>query len=406
MAQTIRSARQKLANGSYSDPIPFGADAKNIKLINGYDLDEALGRIDVANNGNVQAQLDKHTQDITANKISIDNGNVEIANLQSRVSINETKISTNELAIEDNAANIQKNAQDILVNAQNISSNDTDILNLQSRVEKNENDIGEHYTLIQTNISDIDMLKNKTTVNETNITTNTSNIERLDSRISEEVEVLNSNIQSIEGAFSGDLSGLTTRVGNNEKAINENARNIEALQEKDIEVQAIITNHGNNIDELISTTNTHTTDIANAVTKIEAAPFVKGIEYNGSTYTFTFTKYDNSVQTIELPFENLIERGYYDTETEEIVLVLSTKEEVRIPAANLVDDYTGKDGAQIKTSVVNNIIEATIKANSIDETFLSTDIQTTLTSMKGMYTKAEIDALLAGRSEFVEIDTW
>ena len=117
-------------------------------------------------------------------------------------------------------------------------------------------------------------------------------------------------------------------------------------------------------------------------------------------------KYDNSVQTIELPFENLIERGYYDTETEEIVLVLSTKEEVRIPAANLVDDYTGKDGTQIKTSVVNNIIEATIKANSIDETFLSTDIQTTLTSMKGMYTKAEIDALLAGRSEFVEIDTW
>ena len=108
MAQTIRSARQKLANGSYSDPIPFGADAKNIKLINDYNLDEALGRIDVANNGNVQAQLDKHTQDITANKISIDNGNVEIANLQSRVSINETKISTNELAIENNATNIQK----------------------------------------------------------------------------------------------------------------------------------------------------------------------------------------------------------------------------------------------------------------------------------------------------------
>ena len=65
-------------------------------MINDYNLDEVSVELDVANNGNVQAHQINILQDITANKISIDNGNVEIANLQSRVFINETKISTNE----------------------------------------------------------------------------------------------------------------------------------------------------------------------------------------------------------------------------------------------------------------------------------------------------------------------
>ena len=139
------------------------------------------------------------------------------------------------------------------------------------------------------------------------------------------------------------------------------------------------------------------TSIADKVTKAEAAPFVKGIEYNGSTYTFTFTKYDNSTQIIELPLENLIERGYYDTETEEIVLVLSSGEDVRIPAASLVDDYTGKENTQIKVNVANNEIEAVLKTGSVTEEHLDAALQTRLDT---------IEDNIATRSEFVEVESW
>lgn len=152
--------------------------------------------------------------------------------------------------------------------------------------------------------------------------------------------------------------------------------------------------------------NKHTQDMADKVTKAEAASFIEGIDYNGSTYTFTFTKYDGSTQIVDLPLENLIDRGYFDNTTKEIVLILSTGEEVKIPAASLVDEYTGKNNTQIKTTVANNIIEAVLQTGSIDETYLTTVLQTRLTNMEDKYTKAEVDTLLSARSEFEEIDTW
>lgn len=57
MAQKIKSMKQKLSNGTYSNAIPFGADAVNVDLENGYDLETALGSIEVETKGSVQNQL-------------------------------------------------------------------------------------------------------------------------------------------------------------------------------------------------------------------------------------------------------------------------------------------------------------------------------------------------------------
>ena len=404
MAQTIRSAKQKLASGVYSNPIPFGAEAVNVDLANGYNLEDTLGNIDVANKGAVQAQLDKHTQDIATNKANIESNDVDIINLQSRASVNEANIASNKAAIEVNEDNIQKNAENIAMNTANIVSNDEDILSLQGRVTQNENDIAENLQAIESNDADILSLQNRVSTNETNIAKNTTDISNLDTRVTQEVETINKNIESIEGAFNGDLSGLTLRVATNETNIATNTENIasnntdiEALKSKDIELQTAIESNDTDIANINTTLEQHTKDIADRVTKAEAAPFIKGIDYNGSTYTFTFTKYDGSTQTIELPFENLIERGYFDTETEEIVLVLSTGEEVKIPAASLVDDYTGKENEQIKVNVANNEIEAVLKTGSVAETHLDAALQERLNT---------IEDNIATRSEFVEVESW
>ena len=85
MAQTIRSARQKLINGSYSSPIPFGADGVNITLANGFNLEETLGTVALESKGTVQSQIDK-------NRTEIANNDVDIADLQKRVTANEVNI--------------------------------------------------------------------------------------------------------------------------------------------------------------------------------------------------------------------------------------------------------------------------------------------------------------------------
>lgn len=58
MAKTIKSVKEKLASGSYSNPIPFGADGENIDLANGHNLEATLGNVDVDNKGTVQGQID------------------------------------------------------------------------------------------------------------------------------------------------------------------------------------------------------------------------------------------------------------------------------------------------------------------------------------------------------------
>lgn len=62
MAKVIKSVKTKLENGSYSNPIPFGADASNIDLANGHDLETTLGNIEVDTKGTVQEQIDRNAE--------------------------------------------------------------------------------------------------------------------------------------------------------------------------------------------------------------------------------------------------------------------------------------------------------------------------------------------------------
>lgn len=102
----------------------------------------------------------------------------------------------------------------------------------------------------------------------------------------------------------------------------------------------------------------------------------KDISYDSDTATFVFTRHDNTTFTIDLPIEQTVKNGYYDETTKELVLVLVSDQEIRIPATGLIDDYAGVDSATIQCTIsADNKITCNIIAGSITKTLLTTELQ-------------------------------
>ena len=111
--------------------------------------------------------------------------------------------------------------------------------------------------------------------------------------------------------------------------------------------------------------------IDNAITKD-----FKDISYNEETATFIFTRHDNTTFTVDLPIEQTVKNGRYDETTNELVLVLVSGQEIKIPVTGLIDDYDGIDTATIQCVVsADNKISCNIKSGSISKTLLTTDLQ-------------------------------
>lgn len=109
----------------------------------------------------------------------------------------------------------------------------------------------------------------------------------------------------------------------------------------------------------------------NAITKD-----IKDISYNQNTATFTFTRHDNTTITIDLPLEQTVKDGRYDDDTNELVLVLVSGQEIKIPVTGLIDDYDGVTSATIQCVVsADNKITCNIKSGSVSKTLLTTDLQ-------------------------------
>lgn len=74
------------------------------------------------------------------------------------------------------------------------------------------------------------------------------------------------------------------------------------------------------------------------------------------------------VGTIDIPQDLVTNGGYYDNNTQEIVIVLVNDEQIRIPASDLVDIYKGGDLMSISISIDDdNTIYASIKNEGVKE---------------------------------------
>lgn len=102
----------------------------------------------------------------------------------------------------------------------------------------------------------------------------------------------------------------------------------------------------------------------------------KDISYDEETATFIFTRHDNTTFIVDLPIEQTVKNGWYDEETAELVLILVSEQEIRIPVSGLIDDYTGVDSATIQVVIsADNKITCNIIGQSISKTLLTTELQ-------------------------------
>ena len=107
----------------------------------------------------------------------------------------------------------------------------------------------------------------------------------------------------------------------------------------------------------------------------------KDITFDETTMTFIFTRHDNTTLTVDLPIEQTVQNGRYDADTQELVLILVSGQEIKIPASGLIDDYDGIETATIQCVVsADNKISCNIKAGSITKTLLTTELQNEIDS--------------------------
>lgn len=65
----------------------------------------------------------------------------------------------------------------------------------------------------------------------------------------------------------------------------------------------------------------------------------RSVTYNAANGVLSFERVNGSVLNLDLPLELLIKSGYYDEETMSLVLVLANGDEIKIPVAELVNNY-------------------------------------------------------------------
>lgn len=132
---------------------------------------------------------------------------------------------------------------------------------------------------------------------------------------------------------------------------------------------------------------------------------IKNVSYNSTTGVLTFTKHDNTTITVDLPVEEIVTRGYYDSLTQDLVLVLASGQEIRIPASGLIDDYTGTTSATIQVVVsADNKITCNIVSGSISKTLLTTELQSEITgkaNANDVYNKVDSDNRYLQNSKIV-----
>ena len=101
------------------------------------------------------------------------------------------------------------------------------------------------------------------------------------------------------------------------------------------------------------------------VTNVDLTNLAVSMSYASETGVLSLKdKAGTDLSTVNLPLEQFVVSGTYESDTKEIVLTLNNDTEVRIPAASLVDVYTGAATDNVTVSVSGtNVITATVKVD-------------------------------------------
>lgn len=99
---------------------------------------------------------------------------------------------------------------------------------------------------------------------------------------------------------------------------------------------------------------------------------IKDVVYDAAHAKFTFVFEDGREIVVDTPLENTVTDGRYDNETLELVLVLVSGQEIRIPVAGMTKVYTGKDTATATTTINDaGEVSVALKTGGVDAVHLS-----------------------------------
>lgn len=124
-----------------------------------------------------------------------------------------------------------------------------------------------------------------------------------------------------------------------------------------------------------------------STTNVPLTKLATTLEYDGGTGNITLKDKDGTqLSQVNIPLDNFVKEGRYDSDTKEIVLVMQNANEVRIPAAALVDIYTGGTTDNVTVAVSEgNEITATVKIDPAEGNLLTS-------SADGLKVVVEADA--------------
>lgn len=153
--------------------------------------------------------------------------------------------------------------------------------------------------------------------------------------------------------FSVALYGSDSRLTNTAKG------NISVVDgQLDMDDEVVQEENYQILDSLITEVTSLKEDIETTLATMDDV--FKDVSYNASNGVLTFTKKDNSTVQIDLPLELLIKSGHYDSSTENLVLVLANNDTIKIPVAELVNEYYA-DGTTLELKTVNGKLTFNVK---------------------------------------------
>lgn len=108
---------------------------------------------------------------------------------------------------------------------------------------------------------------------------------------------------------------------------------------------------------------------------------IKDVVYDAGHAKFTFVFEDGREIVVDTPLENTVTDGRYDNETLELVLVLVSGQEIRIPVAGMMKVYTGKDTGTAATTINDaGEVSVAVKPGGVEAVHLSGALLTAINS--------------------------
>lgn len=129
------------------------------------------------------------------------------------------------------------------------------------------------------------------------------------------------------------------------------------IKELDKDISDLIELTNNHVSELIRLTeliDSHTVDIR--LLQDVTNNLLVDVTYRPSNGHLIFERQDGQSFTIDLPLKLIIDHGYYDEETYELVLVLANQDEIRIPIRDILDGIATEEYVDEQITNRNSIV--------------------------------------------------